>query len=165
VVGLYVVTGGPTGPMTADISGVSLRTLAWILLIGFGLLSLLTASPWLREHTVGASVIASVCVVIGMWLERWNIIVPTMTHARLVPWSIYTPSLTEVALTAGSFAIFGLLFLGFFRIFPAISIWEISEGRVLEKAASQVVIPTPEPTETRPPRRWGIRPRTITSRR
>ncbi len=54
-------------------------------------------------------------------------------------------------------ALFGLMFLIFFRLFPAVSIWEVAEGRVIEEAHSQIVIPAPEPTETRRLRRWGIR--------
>ena len=51
--------------------------------------------------------------------------------------------------------VFGLMFLIFFKVFPAVSIWEMAEGRVLEKAQASVVIPLPEPTETKRLRRWS----------
>ena len=92
-----------------------------------------------------------------MWLERWIIIIPTMTRPRLIEYSTYSPTITELSLMAASFALFGLLFLTFFKLFPAVSIWEVAEGRVIEKAQSKITIPEPEPTPTRRIRRWGFR--------
>jgi len=48
-----------------------------------------------------------------------------------------------------------LMFIVFFKVFPAIAIWEQADGRVIEDAQKQVVIPEPEPSEKR--RRWGLR--------
>lgn len=118
---------------------------------------MLGLSLWLKARPVTASVIAAMCVVAGMWLERWNIIVPTMTHPRLISYAVYRPTLTEISLTMASLALFGLMFLVFFKLFPAVSIWEVAEGRVIEEARSKIVIPTPEPSETRRPRRWGFK--------
>jgi hypothetical protein len=78
-----------------------------------------------------------------------------MTHARLILYSTYAPTLTEWSLTAASFALFGLMFFVFFKLFPAVSIWEVTEGEVIEEALSKVVIPPPVPTETKRLRRWG----------
>jgi hypothetical protein len=93
-----------------------------------------------------------------MWLERWNIIVPTLTHPRLVGYATYFPTMTELGLTVGSLALFVLMFLLFFKLFPAVSIWEVAEGRVIEAAQSQIVIPGPEASED-PLRRWPFRRR------
>jgi len=134
------------------------QTLGWILVIVFVIGIGLGVSPWLKARPVTASVIASACVVVGMWLERWNIILPTMTHPRLVPYAIYLPTLTEASLTAASLALFGLMFLVFFKLFPAVSIWEIAEGRVIEEAKSKITIPAPAPSEeAKHMRRWGIK--------
>ncbi len=153
----------PIWQQSADLSlagdAVS-RTGAWIAIILLSIAAGLAVSPWLRNRLVTASVIASVCVLAGMWLERWNIIVPTMTHPRLIPYDFYQPTLTEIGLTAASFALFGLMFLIFFRLFPAVSIWEVAEGRVIEEAQSKIVIPPPEPSVKRKTlRRWGFRNR------
>ncbi len=130
------------------LTGPALRTLGWavvvLLMVGVGL----GVGPWLKARPVTASVIAAGCVVVGMYLERWNIIVPTMTHPRLIPYALYSPTLTEASLTAASLALFGLMFLVFFKLFPAVSIWEVAEGRVIEEAQSKIVIPAPEPSET-----------------
>ncbi len=129
------------------IGDVNLRSILWSLMIVFLIGIGLGTGLWFKKRPVTASVVASVLVVIGMWLERWNIIVPTMTHPRLAPFSSYAPTVTEISITAGSVALFVLLFLGFFRLFPAISIWEVAEGRVIDKAQSEVAIPQPEPSD------------------
>ncbi len=130
------------------------QTWAWVLFVGLLLLLGFNLAAWLKPRPVAATVIASVCVVVGMWLERWNIIIPTMTHPRLVRVAAYMPSLTELALTLGSLALFCLMFLMFFKLFPAVSIWEIAEGRVITDAQAKIVIPPPPPSTGRRPR-WG----------
>jgi Ni/Fe-hydrogenase subunit HybB-like protein len=111
--------------------------------------------PWLKPRVVARTFIASFCVVLGMWLERWNIFIPTLTHPRLIAWSSYVPTVTEWSLTAASFALFALLFVVFFKLFPPVSIWEVAEGRVIEQARAGIEMPLPEPST--PARRgWGI---------
>ena len=84
----------------------------------------------LRNHAVGKTVVASVAVVLGMWLERFNIVVPTLSNPRLpFPETHYWPTWVEWGETAGSFGLFILLYVLFVKFFPIISIWEIQEGR------------------------------------
>jgi Ni/Fe-hydrogenase subunit HybB-like protein len=84
----------------------------------------------LRHHAVGRTVAASLSIVAGMWLERFNIIVPTLSTPRLpFPEGVYAPTWIEWGETAGSFAFFILLYVLFTKFFPIISIWEIREGR------------------------------------
>ncbi len=143
-----------------DIASVDpvLRGIGLTLMIIFFGVAMLAFLAWLKQRPITATVIAATLVVIGMWLERWNIIVPTMTHPRLIDYSIYLPTVTEAALTAASIALFVFMFLVFFKLFPAISIWEIAEGRVISEAQASVDIPEPEPSEmARRLRRWGLR--------
>ncbi|HZD10633.1 MAG TPA: NrfD/PsrC family molybdoenzyme membrane anchor subunit [Candidatus Binatia bacterium] len=125
------------------------RTAGWVLLIFFVVGAGLGLAPWLRSRPVAATVIASLLVLVGMWLERWNIVVPTMTHPRLVAYANYQPTITELSLTAASVALFVLLFLLFFKLFPAVSIWEVAEGRVVEEARAKISVPEPESMEER----------------
>ncbi|MBI2500277.1 MAG: polysulfide reductase NrfD, partial [Deltaproteobacteria bacterium] len=83
-----------------------------------------------KTRTVRGTVIASIAVTIGMWLERFTIVVPSLVNPRL-PYvrGIYHPTLVEFAITAGCFAAFILLYMIFTKIFPIVSIWEIEEGR------------------------------------
>ena len=91
-----------------------------------------------RTRTVTGTVIASISVNIGMWLERYMIVVPTMSRPRL-PWAegMYSPTLVELGVTAGFGATFILLYMLFTRFFPIVSVWEVWEGR--ENALPEVV--------------------------
>ena len=117
-----------------------------------------------KQHMVFGTVIASTCIVIGMWLERWNIIVPTLNHPNLIPWSRYAPTWPEWALIVASFALFVLFFVIFFKLFPPVSIWEVMEGRVIHEAETRIVIPAPEPSaQPRRRRVFGERIRDVRS--
>jgi Ni/Fe-hydrogenase subunit HybB-like protein len=84
----------------------------------------------LKQHTVGKVLIASLSIIIGMWLERFIIVVPTLSFPRLpFPEGIYAPTWVEWGETAGSLGLFALFYLLFTKFFPIISIWEIREGR------------------------------------
>ncbi len=87
--------------------------------------------PLLALHrTVAGTVVASAAVLVGMWLERFTIVVPTLVNPRLpYPRGFYHPTWVEVSLTAGCFAAFVLLYVIFSKLFPIVSIWEIREGR------------------------------------
>jgi Ni/Fe-hydrogenase subunit HybB-like protein len=70
-------------------------------------------------------------VIIGMWLERFNIVVPTSVNPR---WEIaglgqYMPSWVEVSIMTGTFGGFCLLYMIAIKFVPIVSIWEIKEGR------------------------------------
>ncbi|MBI3183952.1 MAG: polysulfide reductase NrfD [Myxococcales bacterium] len=103
--------------------------LYWVMLIGCFFLPLLLLSRK-RTRTVAGTVIASAGVVIGMWIERYTIVVPTMEAPRLpVDAPHYSPSWVELSLMAGCFAMFGLMYMLFTRLFPVVSLWEMREGR------------------------------------
>jgi len=84
----------------------------------------------LGRHTIGKVLVASLSVSVGMWLERFIIVVPTLSNPRLpFPETPYWPTWVEWGEMAGSFALFALFYLLFTKLFPIISIWEIREGR------------------------------------
>ena len=91
-----------------------------------------------QTRTVAGTVVASVSVLVGMWLERFTIVVPTLSKPR-VPWDkvFYSPTWVEVAITLGFGATFIFLYMLFTKFFPIVSIWEVREGR--ERAVSDVV--------------------------
>jgi Ni/Fe-hydrogenase subunit HybB-like protein len=83
-----------------------------------------------KTRTVTGTMIASVFVIVGMWLERFTIVLPTLINPRLpYPRGVYHPSWIEFAVTAACFATFILLYILFTKLFPIISIWEIKEGK------------------------------------
>lgn len=136
-------------PAQAGFDPLSMRPALWILLVVELILVGVGLAVWFKDKLVSASVTASILVLLGMWLERWNIIVPTMTHPYLVPFASYRPSLTEISLTAGSIALFVFMFVVFFKLFPVISIWEVAEGRVIDAEKGKVTIPLPESSARR----------------
>ena len=83
-----------------------------------------------RTRTISGTVVASSFVLVGMWLERYIIVVPSLANPRLpFPRAVYSPTWVEWAITAGAFAVFFLLYCLFAKIFPILSIWEIREGQ------------------------------------
>jgi molybdopterin-containing oxidoreductase family membrane subunit len=85
-----------------------------------------------RRATRGVigTTVASVAVVVGMWLERYNIVVPTSLHPRLDAAQVhYVPSWVELSIMAGTLAGFVFVYMVATKFFPIISIWEIKEGR------------------------------------
>ena len=90
-----------------------------------------------RLRTIKGTVVASAFITVGMWLERFIIVVPSLSQPRLVPaQGMYRPSWVEILITLGFFATFILFYVLFTKVFPIISIWEIQEGR--EKALVEV---------------------------
>lgn len=82
-----------------------------------------------RTRTVAGTLVASVSVNIGMWLERFTIVVPSLSNPRApIQTFVYWPSWVEWSLMAGCFAAFGLLYMGFTKLFPIVSIWELQSA-------------------------------------
>ena len=80
-----------------------------------------------RTHTPTLYVV-SILVLIGMWFERFNIIVPGLGHDFYpYTWGIYWPTVTDTMIVIGSFAWFFILFLGFIKVMPSVSIVEVKE--------------------------------------
>jgi len=72
--------------------------------------------------------IVSIFVNIGMYLERFNIIVTSLAQEyEPYAWGLYIPSLTEVGITLGSFGLFFTLFLIFTKVLPVLAVTEIKE--------------------------------------
>ena len=72
--------------------------------------------------------VVSIAVLIGMWFERFNIIVPSLAHDFYpYTWGIYLPTIVDTTIVVAAFAWFFLLFLGFIRLMPSMSIVEVKE--------------------------------------
>jgi molybdopterin-containing oxidoreductase family membrane subunit len=82
------------------------------------------------KKSIGWMVVAGLFINIGMWIERYMVIIPTLTRPRLLSGltqGVYSPSLIEVIMTAACFAGLLLFYAIFTRFFPIVSIWERSE--------------------------------------
>ncbi len=82
-----------------------------------------------KLRTITGTVIASAAVIVGMWIERYLIIVPSLARKYLpYSWGTYRPTWVEITITAGTFAAMGLLYMLFSKAVPIISIWELKVG-------------------------------------
>ncbi|MFQ5690538.1 MAG: NrfD/PsrC family molybdoenzyme membrane anchor subunit [Gemmatimonadota bacterium] len=91
-----------------------------------------------KTRTPRGTLIAGFAVIIGMWLERFNIVVPTSVNPR---WGVeslghYTPSWVELSILAATFSGFILVYMVATKFFPIVSIWEMKEGR--EQSVTEV---------------------------
>ena len=79
-------------------------------------------------------VLTCVFVNIGMWLERFLIIVPGLAQKQTFnfDWYTYAPSPVEIVIVIGTFAMVGMLFLLFAKVFPLIPLYDIKEGEILK---------------------------------
>ncbi len=83
----------------------------------------------------------SIVVNIGMWLERFVIIV-TSLHRDFLPssWAMYSPTIWEIGLYIGTIGLFVWLMYFFIRVMPMISMFEIKhlipwKGRTIDTSA------------------------------
>ncbi len=71
---------------------------------------------------------ASIVINVGMWAERFVIIVVSLQREFLVSqWWGYAPSWVDIGIFAGTFGFFSLLFLLFLRFVPFVSASEVKE--------------------------------------
>jgi molybdopterin-containing oxidoreductase family membrane subunit len=82
-----------------------------------------------RTRTITGAVVVSVFVNIGMWLERYVVIIPSMARPRMGGIGSYTPTWVEWAITTGCFGFFVLLYVLFTKLFPVVAVWEMHEAR------------------------------------
>ena len=89
--------------------------------------------------------LACISVNIGMWLERFLIIVPGLARKQLLTfdWYTYTPSAVEWIIVGGTFAMVTMLMLVIARVVPLIPLYDIKEGEILrtEIKIGRVTVP------------------------
>ncbi len=91
---------------------------------------------WRRvRHTVWALFVLSLVVNVGMWMERFLIVVSSL-HRDFLPsaWGMFYPTVWDWIQLLGSVALFVWLFLLFVRFLPAIS---MSEMRTLVRESAE----------------------------
>jgi len=78
------------------------------------------------RSNVAALFIISVLINVGMWFERFVIIVVSL-HRAFLPsgWGMFYPTMIDVGILVGSFGLFFTCFLLFIRFLPMIAMWEI----------------------------------------
>jgi len=84
-------------------------------------------SQWCRRNTTWLFIL-SIFINIGMWFERFVIVVPSLSHEyEPWQWAGYRPTWVDYAILCGSFGWFSMWFLLFIKQFPVIALTEIKE--------------------------------------
>jgi molybdopterin-containing oxidoreductase family membrane subunit len=99
----------------------------WTMITCNALVSQLLWFRKIRTNLTSLFVI-SIFINIGMWFERWVIIVSSLSN-DYVPWAwgVLNPTWSDWGILAGSFGWFGMWFLLFARSFPIVAIQEVKE--------------------------------------
>ena len=96
---------------------------------------------WIKKlrRNVIFTFVMSIVVNIGMWFERFVIIV-TSTYRDWIPgsWAYYSPQWTEVGFYLGTFGLFFTCYFLFAKYFPVIAVAEIkfvlkNSGRIYKE--------------------------------
>ena len=97
----------------------------WIMVVCNVVIPQLFWSKNIRTSPIAIFII-SIFINIGMWFERFVIIV-TSLHRDFLPssWAMYTPTFIEWGVFIGTFGIFFMLFLLFAKYLPVIAIAEV----------------------------------------
>jgi molybdopterin-containing oxidoreductase family membrane subunit len=78
-----------------------------------------------RRHQ-GVLLVVSLVVLVGMWFERFMIIVTSLSRDFLPSsWGMFKPTIWDYLTFFGTLGLFGVLFLLFIRLMPMISISEM----------------------------------------
>ena len=119
-------------------------SLFWTTVACNSIVPLALASGRVRR-CLGALFTISIFVNIGMWLERYVLILGSLSHGLDTNGGLaaYRPTWVEVSVTAGSFALFALLFLLFVKLCPPVSMSDVKEE--VAQAALAGVVPGPPP--------------------
>ncbi len=99
----------------------------WIMVVCNTVIPLLFLFKRVRTHIKWLFAI-SIFVNIGMWFERFVIIIGSVAHDFLpYAWGLYWPTMIEFGIMIGSFCLFFLLFVLFVKHLPSVSMTEIKE--------------------------------------
>ena len=76
--------------------------------------------------------IITVIINIGMYIERYLIVVPVLTHRdNAFTWTDYTPSFVEASVALAAVAYFFLLYAIFSKLLPVVTVADIREGKII----------------------------------
>ena len=100
---------------------------AWIMLTCNMILPLSLFSQKLRRNPTWLWIL-SIFINIGMWFERFVIVVPSLSHdVEPWQWSSYVPTWVDYGMIIGSFGWFFMWFLLFVKQLPIMALAEIKE--------------------------------------
>jgi Ni/Fe-hydrogenase subunit HybB-like protein len=101
---------------------------AWAYWIMFTCNVIIPQIFWVKKwrRSIPVMFIASILINVGMWFERFVIVITTLANDFLpASWAYYKPTFWDISTLAGSFGLFFTLFLLFLRFIPMIAISEV----------------------------------------
>ncbi|MCE5197430.1 MAG: NrfD/PsrC family molybdoenzyme membrane anchor subunit [Armatimonadota bacterium] len=108
-------------------------TLFWMLVV-FNVLVPMTFFVKKWRQNLRYLFVAAILVNLGMWIERYVIIVASLSHDYLPSsWAIYAPRIVEILVTGFSFGFFLFLFLVCVKLLPSIPMSEMKEDALPER--------------------------------
>jgi len=109
---------------------------------------------WFRRirYSIPATFVLSIIVNIGMWFERFVIIV-TSLHRDYLPssWAMFSPTVIDVGIYVGTLGLFFTLFLLFAKFFPMINMAEVKAILKYGVNNGPTYIPQAAPAVPHPP--------------
>ncbi len=101
---------------------------AWAFWVMFSCNVIIPQLFWFRALRRNIAVMFAVAILVnvGMWFERFVIIVPSLAQDFLPSsWAMFIPTIFDVGILLGSFGLFFTMILVFARILPVISTTEV----------------------------------------
>jgi Ni/Fe-hydrogenase subunit HybB-like protein len=96
---------------------------------------------WSRSlrRNIPVMMVAALLVNVGMWFERFVIIV-TGLHRTMLPssWGMFYPTIVDVMTLVGSFGLFFTLFILFIRFVPMVAVAEVKAVEVSHRHESEL---------------------------
>ncbi len=136
VVNGYTLSGGIEMHLKDLLTG-SMAPLFWTYFWG-GIVAPVVIIAVPATRTIGGVVAASILVNIGMFIERYLIVVGG-ARLPLNPYEVpsYSPTWIELSVTAGGIALFLLIIAVLMKIVPSVAVWEMVEDHDKESGGTR----------------------------
>jgi len=109
-----------------------------IMLLGNALLPIVCMCVKRFRRSIGVMLVVSLMVNVSMFLERFLIIVPSLSHKNMpFIWGSYHLSLVETTINLAALAGFALMYTLFVKLFPIVA---LSDVRELEERQAEVAL-------------------------
>jgi molybdopterin-containing oxidoreductase family membrane subunit len=104
-----------------------------LMLFGNAVLPIVTLCFKKLRRNIAVMLVVSLLVNICMFIERFLIIVPSLSHKNMpFIWHTYSPSWVEISVNLMAVAIFALLYTIFAKFFPIVAVADVRELEVRE---------------------------------
>ncbi|MCZ6472206.1 MAG: polysulfide reductase NrfD [SAR324 cluster bacterium] len=112
-----------------DVGDMTFPQIAFFIMVFCNVIAPIPLWRYKIRTNVWALFFIAILINIGMWFERFNIVVSSLQRDfNPANWGTYYPTIVESGITLGSFGFFFTLFALFARAMPSLAIAEVKEG-------------------------------------